>query len=85
MISSAFDAGTTALVEAEEDITDKDSTTVMNWLRVHSVELVPGNYQEPETMENLAQLMLKAYCKGYHINIHPVSRGLSAFSQQAIV
>ena len=73
--SSAF-AADKALAEADpEENTDEESTTILNWSGTHSVELAPGNYHEPETMDELAQLVSKAYREGQHIR--PVGSALS--------
>mmetsp|Transcript_627 Transcript_627/g.1023 ORF Transcript_627/g.1023 Transcript_627/m.1023 type:complete len:103 (+) Transcript_627:548-856(+) len=75
MTSSAFAAGTIALVEAEEDNTDEDSTTILNWSGTHSIEMTAGNYHEPEIMGEFAQLMSKVYREGRHTG--PVGSTLS--------
>jgi len=72
------------IVEEEDE---EESTKILNWSGTHSVELQPGTYHEPETINELIQLVSKAYQDGTHIR--PVGSALSpnglAFDSRGMV
>ena len=77
-----------ALAEAAEEANDdEDSTNILNWSGTHSVELAPGTYHEPESVDELVQLVSNAYKTGQHIR--PVGSALSpngiAFDSRGMV
>lgn len=69
----------------EED--DEEPTKIVNWSGTHAVELAPGTYREPETMDELVKLVATAYREGRHIR--PVGSALSpnglAFDRRGMV
>lgn len=73
--------------ETESLEEDLDSTKILNWSGTHSVELAPGTYHEPETMDELVDLVADSYRKGQHIR--PVGSALSpnglAFDSRGMV
>jgi len=73
------------IVEEEGD--EEESTRILNWSGTHSVELQPNTYHEPETINELKQLVSKAYQDGTHIR--PVGSALSpnglAFDSRGMV
>ena len=73
------------IVEEEEE--EDESTKILNWSGTHSVELKSGKYHEPETINELKQLVSKAYQDGIHIR--PVGSALSpnglAFDSRGMV
>ena len=64
----------TALAKEGPDTKKEDTTTVVNWLGTHAVELAPGTYHEPKTVANLVALVNQAYRAGRHIR--PVGSAL---------
>jgi len=81
--SVAFASGTTTALAEEvhagddnnEEEEEEEPTKILNWSGTHSVELAPGKYHEPETMDELIQLVSKSYHDGTHIR--PVGSALS--------
>ena len=73
------------IVEEVDD--EEESTKILNWSGTHSVELQPNTYHEPETINELKQLVSKAYQDGTHIR--PVGSALSpnglAFDSRGMV
>lgn len=84
--SSACAVGKSALAEEGNDEED-EATKILNWSGTHSVELAPGRYHEPETVDELIQLVSKSYREGHHIR--PVGSALSpngiAFDSRGMV
>ena len=78
---------TPTLAEAREGIEEEDSTRILNWSGTHHVDLSSGSYHEPETVEELEDLVANAYRKGQHIR--PVGSALSpnglAFDSRGMV
>ncbi|KAL7545620.1 hypothetical protein ACHAWF_008971 [Thalassiosira exigua] len=82
-----FAAGSTVALSEGSATTDEDRTKILNWSGTHSVELAQGDYHEPETMDELVQLVSRAYREGRHIR--PVGSALSpnglAFDSRGMV
>lgn len=52
-----------------------DSTRILNWSGTHSVDLAPGAYREPETVDELVRIVSDAHRTGRHVR--PVGSALS--------
>lgn len=58
---------------ANED--DEEFTTILNWSGTHSVNVANKNYHEPETVEELEQIVAKCHKDG--VSLRPVGSALS--------
>lgn len=66
-----------ALLEAKYEIEEEedDVTTILNWSGTHSVDVLTKNYFEPETTEELEQIVAKCHKNGQPLR--PVGSALS--------
>jgi len=84
-------AFTEAKAENDDDGTD-ETTTILNWSGTHSVTLPQKSYYEPESIQDLVDIVSEAYKKSDNenkIHIRPIGSALSpngiAFSSQGMV
>ena len=81
------DATLAESIPTENDGEEEEPTKIINWSGTHSVDVTPGDYHEPETIQELEALVASAYETGR--SIRPVGSALSpnglAFNSNGMV